>query len=74
MGVFATEGGLLNGGGFAQLGVQAVGVFSTMGWVIGTSFILFYVIKKTVGLRESKRVEEEGLDVYEHGETVYNMV
>lgn len=74
VGVFATEGGLLNGGGFAQLGVQAVGVFSTMGWVIGTSFILFYVIKKTVGLRESKRVEEEGLDVYEHGETVYNVV
>ncbi|MPR36100.1 ammonium transporter [Salmonirosea aquatica] len=74
VGVFATEGGLLNGGGFAQLGVQAVGVFSTMGWVIGTSFILFFVIKKTIGLRESKRVEEEGLDVYEHGETVYNMV
>jgi Amt family ammonium transporter len=74
VGVFATEGGLLNGGGFAQLGVQAVGVFSTMGWVIATSFVLFYVIKKTIGLRESKRVEEEGLDVYEHGETVYNMV
>ena len=74
VGVFATEGGLLNGGGFAQLGVQAVGVLSTMGWVIGTSFILFYVLKKTVGLRESKRVEEEGLDVYEHGESVYNMV
>jgi ammonium transporter, Amt family len=74
VGVFATEGGLISGGGFAQLGVQAVGVFSTMAWVIGTSFILFYVIKKTVGLRESKRVEEEGLDVYEHGETVYNMV
>ena len=74
VGVFATEGGLISGGGFAQLGVQAVGVFSTMGWVIGTSFILFYVIKKTVGLRESKRVEEEGLDVYEHGETVYNVV
>jgi ammonium transporter, Amt family len=74
VGVFATEGGLISGGGFAQLGVQVVGVFSTMAWVIGTSFILFYVIKKTVGLRESKRVEEEGLDVYEHGETVYNMV
>lgn len=74
VGVFATEGGLLNGGGAALLGVQAIGVFTVMGWVLGTSFILFYVLKKTIGLRESQRVEEEGLDIYEHGETVYNMV
>lgn len=74
VGIFATEGGLLNGGGFAQLGVQAIGVFSTMGWVVATSGIMFFVIKKTVGLRESQRVEEEGLDIYEHGETVYNTI
>ena len=74
VGVFATEGGLLNGGGASLLGVQAIGVFTVMGWVVGTSFILFYIIKATVGLRESQRVEEEGLDIYEHGETVYNMV
>lgn len=74
VGVFATEGGLLNGGGFAQLGIQAVGVLATMAWVVGTSFVLFFVLKKTVGLRESKRVEEEGLDIYEHGETVYNSI
>jgi Amt family ammonium transporter len=24
------------------------------------------------GLRVHKRVEEEGLDIYEHGETAYN--
>lgn len=74
VGVFATEGGLLNGGGASLLGVQAIGVFTVMGWVVGTSFILFYIIKATIGLRESQRVEEEGLDIYEHGETVYNMV
>ncbi len=74
VGIFATDGGLLNGGGAALLGVQAIGVFTVMGWVVGTSFILFYIIKATVGLRESQRVEEEGLDIYEHGETVYNMV
>ncbi len=74
VGVFATEGGLLNGGGAALLGVQAIGVFTVMGWVVATSFVLFYIIKKTVGLRESQRVEEEGLDIYEHGETVYNIV
>ncbi|GAB2796733.1 ammonium transporter [Rhabdobacter roseus] len=74
VGVFATEGGLLNGGGFAQLGVQAIGVFATMAWVLAASFLLFGAIKMTVGLRESQRVEEEGLDIYEHGETVYNTI
>lgn len=72
VGLFATDGGLFYGGGIAQLGVQAVGVFTTMGWVVGTSLILFKVLKATSGLRESARVEEEGLDIYEHGETIYN--
>ena len=31
-----------------------------------------WIIKKTVGIRVEARVEEEGLDVYEHGETAYN--
>lgn len=72
VGLFATDGGLFYGGGFAQLGVQAIGVFSVMGWAVGTSFILFRTLKATVGIRESARVEEEGLDIYEHGETIYN--
>ncbi|MCP9769810.1 ammonium transporter [Lacihabitans sp. LS3-19] len=74
VGVFATEGGLINGGGFAQLGVQAIGVFSTMGWVVVTSFVLFKAVQLTIGLRESDRVQEEGLDIYEHGETIYNNI
>jgi Amt family ammonium transporter len=72
VGLFATDGGLFYGGGIAQLGIQAIGVVSVMGWVVGTSFILFKVLKATNGLRESARVEEEGLDIYEHGETIYN--
>lgn len=74
VGVFATEGGLLFGGGFAQLGIQAIGVFSTMAWVLATSFILFKGIQMTVGLRVPERIEEEGLDIYEHGETIYNNI
>jgi Amt family ammonium transporter len=34
--------------------------------------ILFVGIKKTFGLRVDKRIEEEGLDIYEHGESCYN--
>lgn len=31
-----------------------------------------WLLKKTVGIRVEPRVEEEGLDIYEHGETAYN--
>ena len=31
-----------------------------------------WLLKKTVGIRVECRVVEEGLDIYEHGETAYN--
>lgn len=31
-----------------------------------------WLLKKTVGIRVECRVEAEGLDIYEHGETAYN--
>ena len=34
--------------------------------------ILFWGIKKIAGLRVDKRIGEEGLDIYEHGESCYN--
>lgn len=67
VGLFATDGGLFYGGGFAYLGKQALGVFSVIAWVVVTMTIIFFVIKKTVGLRVSKAEEIVGLDVEEHG-------
>jgi Amt family ammonium transporter len=72
VGLFALEGGVFTGGGFKLLGIQAVGAAATGIWALGLGFLLFYVIKKTVGVRVERRVEEEGLDVYEHGESAYN--
>jgi Amt family ammonium transporter len=72
VGFFATEGGVFYGGGFAQLGIQAIGVFAIAAWAFGTGFILFKILKATNGLRVEKIIEEEGLDLYEHGESVYN--
>ncbi len=72
VGVFATDNGLLYGGGLKQLGLQAVGVLSIGAWAFVTGFILFKILKATNGLRVSRRIEEEGLDVYEHGESAYN--
>jgi ammonium transporter, Amt family len=72
VGLFATDGGLFYGGGFDLLIAQLIGVAAVFAWAFGLGLILFKTIKATVGLRVSKRIEEEGLDVYEHGESAYN--
>lgn len=72
VGFFAVDGGVLYGGGASLLITQIIGVLSVGAWAFGLGFILFKVLDATVGLRVSKRVEEEGLDVYEHGESAYN--
>ena len=73
VGLFATDGGLFYGGGAQLLGVQVLGVLAVFGWAALTALILFKLLKAGNGLRVERRVEEEGLDVYEHGETAYNM-
>lgn len=71
-GVFAVEGGVLYGGGFYLLGIQCLGAVTVGAWAFFMGFAIFKIIDKTVGLRVPARVEEEGLDIYEHGETAYN--
>ncbi len=63
--------GLLSGGGFKLLGVQLLGVVAVFGWVAVTSFILFFTLKKTLGLRVEKDEELRGLDIEEHGMESY---
>jgi len=72
VGFFSTSQGLLYGNGGALLKSQLIGVASIASWAIFTSFLLFRLLKLLNGLRVGKRIEEEGLDVYEHGETAYN--
>jgi Amt family ammonium transporter len=71
-GLFALDSGLFYGGGWSFLGIQTLGAVVTGVWACAMGFVIFWTIKKTVGLRVERRVEEEGLDVYEHGETAYN--
>lgn len=71
VGLFATETGLLYGGGIKQLLIQATGAAATFLWTCATIFVLFSIIKGTVGLRVSEEEEVEGLDVIEHGTTAY---
>jgi Amt family ammonium transporter len=59
--------GLFTGGGFHQLGVQAVGVTVAFVTVFSASFLVFFVIKATYGLRVKPEEERYGLDLVEHG-------
>lgn len=72
VGFFATDGGLLYGGGFDKLIIQITGVSAIVAWAVVTSFIVLFILKKTMGLRVSKEEEIDGLDIHEHGTNVYN--
>ena len=57
--------------GLDQFISQLVGVFSYAAICIGSSFVILFALKKTVGIRVSETEELEGLDGYEHGMDAY---
>jgi Amt family ammonium transporter len=63
--------GLLHGGGFRQLGIQALGSVTVLAWAGVTSALLYLIIKKTIGMRVSKKEELDGLDMAEHESDAY---
>ena len=71
-GLFATGEGLFYGGGWNFLGAQLFGALTVGAWAAGMGFVIFKLLDKVHGLRVPGRVEEEGLDIYEHGESAYN--
>ena len=63
--------GLVNGGGFALLGKQVVGIGATLAFsFIGTLGIL-KVIQLTIGLRVTEEDELTGVDLAQHSEVGY---
>lgn len=79
VGLFAQDGiggvkstnGLFYGGGFTLLGHQALGVLIVAAFVVPSSFLIWFAIKKTIGLRVTAEEEMEGLDIGEHGNQGY---
>jgi Amt family ammonium transporter len=68
VGIWGVDGlGLLHGGGFTQLGIQALGLLACTVWTLPLAFLMFYLIEKTVGLRVSPAVEAAGIDLAYHG-------
>lgn len=78
-GVFATryitgEGGAEGAlyGDWHQLWVQIFATLVSIVFSAVVTYILYKVVDKVVGIRVDRRVEEEGLDIYEHGESAYS--
>lgn len=78
-GVFATtavtgaggaEGALY--GDWYQLWVQIEATLISILYSAVVTYILYVLVDKLIGMRVCRRVEEEGLDIYEHGESAYN--
>ena len=63
--------GLFNGGGASQFIAQLTGAIAYMIWAILLSFIVFSILKYTIGLRVTEEEELKGLDISEHGSIAY---
>ncbi|MGA5563018.1 ammonium transporter [Streptomyces platensis] len=78
VGLFATGGvqseakGLFYGGGFEQLGRQAVGVFSVLLYSLVVSYVLAKAIDLVMGFRIGEDEEVAGIDQAAHAETAYD--
>ncbi|MDH3333058.1 MAG: ammonium transporter [Gammaproteobacteria bacterium] len=55
----------------ATLGAQLLGMISIFAWVFAASFIVWFILKKTVGIRVSEEEEYEGVDIGECGLEAY---
>ncbi len=71
VGFFATEGGLLFGGGVALLITQLIGVVTIGLFSFSITFILMKVLKSTIGIRISSEEEEAGIDSVSFGVKSY---
>lgn len=62
--------GLIDGNAY-QVIVQIYGIFGTLIYDAIATLIILFVIKAVIGLRVSKEVERDGLDLSLHGEVVH---
>jgi len=71
VGLFASDGGLFFGGGFAKTMTQLIGIGAVGALTFPLSLAAWTLLKTTMGIRVSKAEEIEGLDTGEHGMEAY---
>lgn len=59
-------------GDWHQLWIQLFATAVSVVFSAVVTFVLYKIVDSTIGMRVEHRVEEEGLDIYEHGESAYN--
>jgi Amt family ammonium transporter len=64
--------GLVYGGGFTQLGKQAVGVLAATAWSFLATYLLARLVNRVLPLRVSEQDEATGLDQALHSESAYD--
>lgn len=69
VGIFGTQGGVA-----MPFMPQLYGVLISGAAAFTTAFVIFYLLKITMGVRVSAQHEEEGLDSHEHGIRGYTIV
>jgi len=67
------DNGLFYGGGFTQLGRQAVAAGSVFLYSFVMAYIIGTIIKKTIGFRVEEEEEVTGIDESEHAESAYDL-
>ena len=68
----ASADGLFYGGGFTQLGIQAVAAFTVLAYSFVVTSIIALAIKYTIGFRVSDEDESAGIDESQHAESGYD--
>jgi ammonium transporter, Amt family len=66
------KAGLFYGGGASQLVAQMEGAGIVLAYSFVVSYVLGWVLNKTIGMRVSSDAEVEGIDSAEHSETAYD--
>lgn len=72
VGLFATEGGLLFGGGTDLITTQVLGVVVIAAFAFSLTYITMLLLKSTLGIRITKEEEIAGIDESTFGVDAYN--
>ncbi len=71
-GIFDIDRGLATGHGFEQIGIQLLGIGAIGAFTGLFSFIVWSILKYTLGLRVDRSEEIQGLDLGEHNMEAYS--
>lgn len=71
VGLFATENGLFFGGGSSLFITQFIGVSVIAIFSFTTTYLLMFIMKKTIGIRITKAEEKAGIDAVSFGVEAY---